>query len=148
MQNEVTALLQEQQSLEEVVQPPADAAIIDAEAQQLETQFGATLPADYRAFLTRMNGTDHNSLVLYGAGKSPEHPGPGGFWQGLAAANTLWREGPGHERYLILGETSMDLLTVDLDGSHPALRDKVSSDVNEEFASVADAVATLVARYI
>jgi hypothetical protein len=37
----------------------------------------------------------------------------------------------------------MDLLTVDLDGRRPVLRDKVSSDVFEEFTTVNEAVERL-----
>lgn len=131
----------------EQIQPPASPVAIGAEAAALQAQFHACLPQDYRAFLEQMNGLDLNSLVLYGAGQSSESPGPGGFWQGIVAANRMWREGPGVEHYLVLGETSMDLLTVDINGTRPVLRDKVSSDINEEFSSVDDAVRQLINRY-
>jgi hypothetical protein len=101
------------------------------------------LPTDYARLLSVVNGVDFNGVVLYGAGHTKASPGAGGFWQGIAEANTLWREGPGHEAYLVLGESDMDLLTVDLDGRRPVLRDKVSSDVFEEFTTVNEAVERL-----
>ena len=110
---------------------------------ELKAAFGATLPDDYAALLRRSDGVDFDGLVLYGSWQSEATPGRAGFWQGLVAANKLWREGPGHERYLLLGETDIDLFTVDLDGSNPVLRDKVSSDVNETFPSVAAAIQRL-----
>jgi hypothetical protein len=79
------------------------------------------------------------------AGRARRTPGPGGFWQGLVAVNKLWREGPGHDKWLVLGETDIDLLTVNLDGSEPVLRDKVSGDVNEAFPSVEAAIQRLLA---
>ena len=152
MQVEITNLLQEQQKAGEVSQKPATATEIDSTVAQLAENFDAALPDDYRRFLSQTNGLDYNSLVLYGAGQSPEHPGPGGFWQGLIATNILWRQDVsggnlGRDGYLVLGETSIDLLTINLDGTHPVLRDKISNDVNEEFVTVGDAVQTLIERY-
>jgi len=127
----------------EVVQAGADEARIAALRVALQREFGATLPDDYAALLRRSDGVDFDGLVLYGSAQSEAAPGPAGFWQGLVAANRLWREGPGHERYLVLGETDIDLFTVDLDGGNPVLRDKVSSDVNETFPSVGAAIERL-----
>lgn len=90
-----------------------------------------------------MNGVDFDGIVLHGAGYMEAKPGPGGFWHGLAEASGSWREDPGRDGSLVLGETDMDLLTVDLDGGRPALRDKVSNDAAEEFASVEEAIGRL-----
>lgn len=129
----------------EVVQAGADESRIAALRAALQREFGATLPEDYAALLRRSDGVDFDGLVLYGSAQSVASPGPGGFWQGLIAANKLWREGPGHEKWLVLGETDIDLFTVNLDGSEPALRDKVSSDVNETFPTVGAAIQRLLA---
>lgn len=143
MDTTIVAARAAQEAVGETVQPGATAAQIDALRAALRTEFGATLPDDYAAFLRRSDGVDFDGLVLYGSSQSERAPGPGGFWQGLVAANRLWREGPGHGSWLVLGETDMDLFTVDLDGSGPVLRDKVSSDVNETFPSVAQGVERL-----
>ncbi|MDP5277803.1 YrhA family protein [Sphingomonas sp. DG1-23] len=134
-----------QVAIGETVQAGADEARIGVLRGALQREFGATLPEDYAALLRRSDGVDFDGLVLYGSAQSEANPGPGGFWQGLVAANKLWREGPGHARYLVLGETDIDLFTVDLDGSNPVLRDKVSSDVNETFPSVDAALRRLLA---
>ena len=141
----IVAARDAQVAVGEIVQSGADEARIAALRAALQREFGATLPEDYAALLRRSDGVDFDGLVLYGSWQSEVTPGPGGFWQGLVAANKLWREGPGHEAYLILGETDIDLFTVGLDGSNPVLRDKVSSDVNETFPSVGAAIQRLLA---
>jgi hypothetical protein len=112
----------------------------------VQARFGATLPEDFADFLSRSNGVDYNGAVIYGASQSIAAPGPNEFWQGIVAANAEWRNGPGHENYLVLGETDMDLLTVDLDGTNVVLRDKVSSDVNERFSSVSEAIESILKK--
>lgn len=130
----------------EARQGPATSEQIERVRAEVKAHFGATLPSDFATFLALSNGLDYNGLVLYGATQSEAAPGPNGFWQGLVASNAAWRDGPGHEHYLVLGETDMDLLTVALDGRSPVLRDKVSGDVNEEFASVGAAIDALLER--
>jgi len=141
----IVAARDAQVAVGEIVQAAADEARISALRAALQREFGATLPDAYAALLRRSDGVDFDGLVLYGSWQSEATPGPGGFWQGLVAANRLWRQGPGHAAYLVLGETDIDLFTVNLDGSNPALRDKVSSDINETFPSVAVAIERLLA---
>jgi hypothetical protein len=141
----IVAARDAQVAVGETVQAGADEARITALRTALQREFGATLPDDYAALLRRSDGVDFDGLVLYGSWQSEATPGPGGFWQGLVAANKLWREGPGHEAYLVLGETDIDLFTVALDGGNPVLRDKVSGDVNETFPSVGAAIQQLLA---
>lgn len=144
MQSEMVALTEEvaaeQHRIGETVQPPATDEQITGERDALRDRFGATLPDDYARFLRRVNGVDFDGVVLHGAGCTEAEPGPEDFWQGLADTNGLWRERPGRDGYLVLGETGMDLLTVDLDGGRPVLRDRVSNDVAERFASVNEAI--------
>lgn len=116
----IEALEADQAAHGEVRQGPASAAEIDRLRAALHAEFGAVLPQGYALFLRRANGLDYNGLVLYGATQSQAAPGIGGFWQGLCAANRLWREGPGHEALLILGETDLDLLTVTPQARSPA----------------------------
>jgi hypothetical protein len=141
----IVAARDAQVAVGEAVQAGADEARIAALRAALQRDFGAALPEDYAALLRRSDGVDFDGLVLYGSWQSEAAPGPAGFWQGLVAANRLWRQGPGHEAYLVLGETDIDLFTVNLDGSNPVLRDKVSGDVNETFPSVAAAIKRLLA---
>ncbi|AQR75184.1 YrhA family protein [Sphingomonas sp. LM7] len=139
----IVAARDAQVAVGETVQPGADDGRLAVLRGALQRKFGATLPDDYAALLRRSDGVDFDGLVLYGSAQSEASPGPGGFWQGLIAANKLWRQGPGHEAYLVLGETDIDLFTVSLDGTNPVLRDKVSSDVNETFPSVGAAIERL-----
>jgi hypothetical protein len=127
-------------------QEAASADDMDRLREGLYAEFGAVLPKDYALFLRSANGLDYNGLVLYGATQNQAAPGPGGFWQGLCAANRLWRQGPGHEDLLILGETDMDLLAVTLDGAEPSLRDKVSGDLAQAFDSVMDMLEAVVGQ--
>ena len=134
-----------QTALGEAVQTAAGEDQIEALRDALRREFGAALPEDYAEMLRRADGMDFDGLVLYGSWQSEANPGPGGFWQGLIVANTMWREGLGRKGYLVLGETDIDLLTIALDGSNPVLRDKVSGDVNESFRSVGAAIQHLLA---
>jgi hypothetical protein len=143
MDEVVEKVAAEQRGVGETVLAPASEDQIVAEQEVLRDRFGAELPAGYARLLSKVNGVDFNGVVLYGVGYTQASPGADGFWQGLAEANTLWREGLSHEAYLVLGESDMDLLTVDLDGRRPVLRDKVSSDVFEEFTTVDEAVERL-----
>jgi len=134
-----------QAALGEVGQGAATQADVEAVRADLSRLFGAVLPDDYAAFSRLCNGLDHDGMVLYGSRQSIEAPGPAGFWQGLVAAIAAWREGPGHTGYLVLGETGMDLLTVDRGNSRPALRDRVSGEIAARFDSVAQALNALLA---
>jgi hypothetical protein len=130
---------------DEPVQPGADEASIAVVRERLRSLFGATLPDAYADLLRREDGVDVDGLVLYGSRQSPEARGPGGFWQGLVAANALWREAPGREDYLVLGDSDLYLLTVDLDGGTPVLRDRVTAEPVESFPDVATAIERLLA---
>ena len=115
-------------SSDEPVQPGADEAAIAAVRARLRSLFGATLPDAYADLLRREDGVDVDGLVLYGSWQSPQERGPGGFWQGLVAANTLWREVPGREDYLVLGDS-----------------DRVTAEPVESFPDVATADGQLLA---
>lgn len=128
---------QEQQAAGEVVRPGAAPAEIAAAEAQVRAQLGATLPPDYAAFLAIRNGVDYNGLVLYGALDTPAHPGPGGFWQGLVAANKAWRSESGNEQLLILGDSDMDLYAVPTDGGAPGKFDRVTGERVESYPDVA-----------
>ncbi|MDR7115572.1 YrhA family protein [Caulobacter sp. BE254] len=142
----ITALEADQATHGEVRQGPASADDINRLRTALHAEFGAVLPQDYALFLRHANGLDYNGLVLYGATQSQVAPGPGGFWQGLCAANHLWREGPGPENLLILGETDLDLLTVTLAGAEPSQRDKVSGELTSAFESVMDLLEAVISQ--
>lgn len=143
MQAIIEQVLADKASYGEAVQPPAAQLAIDTVSARVQQAFGATLPPDFAQFLALTNGLTHNGAVLYGADQTEIQRGPGGFWQGVVEANTMWREGPGHMDYLVLGDTDMDLFTVDLNGENPVLREKVSSDVFVTYASVAEAIEAI-----
>lgn len=127
------------------MQPGADEATIATVRERLRSLFGAVLPDAYADLLRREDGVDVDGLVLYGSWQSPDARGPGGFWQGLVAANLLWRDVPGREDYLVLGDSDLYLLTVDLDGGAPLLRDRVTAEPVESFPDVATAIELLLA---
>ncbi len=130
---------------DEPVQPSADEAAIAEVLVRVRERFGATLPDAYADLLRREDGLDVDGLVLYGSRQSPEERGPGGFWQGLVATNELWREVPGREDHLVLGDSDLYLFTVDLDGGGPVLRDRVTAEPVERFPDVAAALERLLA---
>lgn len=129
----------------ETVQPPLQAPQIEFAKQQVQKQLGIKIPADFAEFLSQADGVDYNGVVIYGGNQSPDHPGPGGFWQGIISANNMWHaEGP--RDWLVIGETDMDILTVDADGMNAVLRDKVSHDVNERFITARAMIAEVLHR--
>jgi len=148
MRSLIERLAADQRASGKAVQEPASTEEVAGARQDLEARLGARLPEGYVALLTQANGIAYNGLVLYGAGQDPERRSPGEFWQGLLAANLLWREGPGHDGYLILGDTGLELLTVDLDGSGACLRDKISGEVNEAFDTIEAAIETCLRRHL
>ncbi|GAA4848827.1 hypothetical protein GCM10023201_46080 [Actinomycetospora corticicola] len=139
----VARVIAAQRSAGETVQPGADADRIATARAALRAEFGAELPEACAALLRRCDGLDHDGLVLYGSAPTRAAPGPGGFWQGLVEMNRLWREAPGRDDVLVLGETDLDLVVVALDGGSPALRDKVGGDVVETFPDVGSALVRL-----
>ena len=154
MEEVLAAIRAELAAWDEAPLRPAPNERIEAVRVALRDAFGATLPPDYAAFLAQADGLSFNGLVLYGSWQSwalPEVRGstPGyRFWQGLVEVNALWRDGPGLEACLVLGEGDMDLITVDLRGENPVVRDKVSNDVFESFATVEDALVAMLSRRI
>ncbi len=127
----------------EPVQPPATRIAIDSAVAEAKARFGAAVPGDFQDFLTIANGIGFDGVVIYGADQTPERTGPADFWHGLIAANLAWRDGSDRGPILILGETDMDLFTVDLAGENPLVQDKVSDDVIRRFDSVAQGIAAL-----
>ncbi|WP_299406698.1 YrhA family protein [uncultured Roseobacter sp.] len=138
----------EQDKAYEPLQGAAAPDQIEALRLEAETRLSARLPDDFLTYLSLSNGTDFNGLILYGANKSPDAPGPAGFWQGLVAANLAWREGGDHKDYVILGETGMDLLTVDLLGENAVGRDRVSGEVTERFLSAGAMIETYLTSHL
>lgn len=145
MEDVLDAVRADQINAGENVQPPLSAPEIEAATQQAKRQSAIEIPEDFLEFLSRANGIDYNGVVIYGGTQSPEQPGPGGFWQGLSAANVMWGI-DGQRNWLVIGETDMDILTVDHDGSNPVIRDKVSHDINERFISVQAMIGEVLRR--
>ncbi len=139
------AVALDQRRAGEVVQAPASPEAVERTRDALRRTFGASLPTAMVEVATRMNGVDFDGVVIYGVGQTPETPGLNGFWQGLCAVNALWRADEALD-YLVVGETDLDLLTVDLAGDDAGLRDKVSREVIETFESVGEMIAGVLRR--
>ena len=138
----------EQTAASEIVQPPASEEQIAALRAATQKELDAQLPDDFADYLMIANGIDFDGVVIYGASQSPQQTGPGGFWQGLVAANLKWRETGDRAGYVILGETGMDILTVDANGRNPVVRDRVSGDIVEEFVSVRAMLESCLAAHL
>ena len=104
-----------------------------AAAREGARRLGAVLPDAYAAFLAHADGLDWDGVVFYGSGE--------GLLRGIEDANLAWREVPGAARLLVLGETDMDLLTIDASGGGAALRDRIGLEAVERFADVAGLLA-------
>ncbi|WP_433801530.1 YrhA family protein [Actinomycetospora sp. CA-084318] len=126
-------VLADQRRHGELVRGPAGPGDVAAVRAALSEEFGADLPDAYTEFLQHGDGLDHDGLVLYGSASEP----------GLVEMNRVWREAPGRDDVLVLGDTDMDLLVVALDGTAPRLLDKVGGDVVETFPDVTMALVEL-----
>ena len=145
MEQVVDAIRTDQVRVGEVAQRPLSHEEIGNVDKTVQTKVGIGLPDEVKHFLTLVGGIDYNGAVIYGGAQSPDQPGPGGFWQGILAANLLWRNGASLP-FLVIGETDMDILTVGVDGSNATLRDKVSHDVNERFHDVGTMITEVLRR--
>ncbi|GAA0480736.1 hypothetical protein GCM10009096_23530 [Parasphingorhabdus litoris] len=134
----------EQRTASENVHAPASHDHIENLKAEAKSRLSAELPDEFLDFLALYDGVDFNGVVIYGSHQSHDNRDQSGFWQGLIAANAEWRESGDHEEYVILGETGMDILTVDKNGQKPAARDRVSGDIVEEFPST----AMMIERYL
>jgi hypothetical protein len=134
----VALVVADQRAAGEVVQEPAAAGEVAVVRDALAAGLGATLPSAYAEFLQHCDGLDHDGLVLYGTGAA----------SGLVERNRVWREAPGRDHVLVLGDTDLDLFVVSLDGTRPRLLDKVGGDVTETFPDVGSALVRLLAAHL
>lgn len=92
------------------VRPGASEASIEATRTALAAKCGAPLPDELAALWRLTDGLDWNGMVLYGTVTAPD----GRFWQSIVAANEEWRGDPGNEPLLIVGDTDLDILAMEL----------------------------------
>lgn len=111
----------------ETVRPPATAAALSALVSESHDRLGMEVPEDYLAFLHVSDGLDYNGLVLYSAFDSSESAN-GGFWQGLVAANLLWRDDPDNAGLLILGDSDLDIFAWVPSDNQFAQMDRIGRD--------------------
>jgi hypothetical protein len=145
MEQVIADVTADQLSVGEAVQPALSTEQVAQVSQEALAHLGMAIPPDLKKLLSRAGGIDYNGVVIYGGNQSPDRPGPGGFWQGLITTNEMWQH-EGLRDWLVIGETDMDLLTVDPNGGASVLRDKVSHDINERFASPSQMIAEVLRR--
>jgi hypothetical protein len=108
--------------------------------QAVKQAFGIDVPESYKAFLRQRNGIDYNGVVFYSAIDSSEKPGVGGFWQGLVAANTAWRDSGENTHLLILGDNSMDFFAFDPEKNEFTRNDRVTGESLTRYQSVTEMI--------
>ena len=137
MEQVVAELLVEQASGGESPNDPASEAAIAAVRESLLSELGAVYPTDLEALHRLTDGIDFDGLVVYGTAAAPETLGTDGFWQGLIAANEVWRDSAENSELLVIAENDMDVFTVSLGGREPIQRDRVTFEEVARFDSVA-----------
>lgn len=137
----------DQREAGEPVRTGASAASVAATRWAL-AEMELTLPDDHAEWLLRSDGLDWDGLLIYAAEPaSPGHPSSGP--PGLAACNALWGEGDvkgGAVDGTVLGEHGPDLLVADAGGA--SLRDRVTMERVEDFASASAMIDTVAARLL
>jgi hypothetical protein len=131
----------EQRGAGEVV--PGGASLDDLKqvSHAVKEAFGIDLPESYQAFLRQRNGIDYNGVVFYSAIDTPEKPGAGGFWQGLVAANTAWRDGGENTHLLILGDNSMDFFAFNPEKNEFTRNDRITGEIAARYQSLTEMIS-------
>jgi hypothetical protein len=117
----------------EVVAQGASDSVLEAANEHVRREFGLPIPQSYVSILKQRDGIDYNGTVFYSALDTPEKPGPGGFWQGIVAANQMWRDDKTRTDLLILGDSSMDFFAFSPKDNSFGRYDRVTSDVIERY---------------
>lgn len=125
----------EKSQAHEHVRKGANEAQINDLRSRCQAAFGLEPPEQYLEFLLRSNGLDYNGLVIYDSASSPTARSGGDFWQGLVAANQVWRENAYWKRFLILGDSDMDVFALAIEGLRWLRMDRVAREIVEEYAS-------------
>lgn len=141
----------DQREAGEPVWSGASAASVAA-ARRALAGMALALPDDHAEWLLRSDGLDWDGLLIYAAEPtSPEYPSSGP--PGLAACNALWREGDVEDDVegdavdgTVLGEHGPDLLVAHVGGA--SLRDRVTMERVEDFASASAMIDTVAARLL
>jgi hypothetical protein len=123
------------------MQPPATDAEVSALEKEAEAQLGASVPAEYRAFLRTCNGLDWNGLLIYAASKVPIAGRADRFITGFLEANLAWRESEPHRQYLFFGDSGISRYVLDLKQSRYAILDRQSDTLIEMVPSFEELMA-------
>ena len=124
----------DQRSAGEPVRPGATAEQLDEVRRQARARLGVEVPKAFLEFLRATNGLDYNGLVVYDCTSNPQARS-GEFWQGLVAANLLWREDPSLRSTLVLGDSDLDLFAWRPDTGAWVRMDRIAHDRQQAYAS-------------
>jgi hypothetical protein len=116
------------------IEPPASPQEIATLKERTHAELGNDLPEEYAAFLSVSNGLDWNGTVFYATErwtKTPERP----FLEGVIDANLDFPDFEEFSRWLVLGESGMEMYVCDPGPQPFRVVDKVSLDVYEQFDS-------------
>lgn len=125
----LTVIAAEQRAAGESVEAGASAADLAQAKVAVESQLNLRLPDSYADVLSLRNGIAFNGVVFYSATDTSEHPSAGGFWQGLVAANEVWRDDARFADRLVIGDSDMEIFVYEKESNRFTRRDRVSDDI-------------------
>ena len=124
--------------LGEHMQPPCTEESIASLTRRARQEFGIEPPGSYLNFLRRTDGLDFNGTVFFASVISPYRGRPDLLLDGFIEANRRLREVPEDQKYLIFGESGMEMYVMDLVTRKFDIVDQVSTDIYESFDSFED----------
>jgi hypothetical protein len=125
----------------ESLQPPCDAKTVDSLRLRAREQLRSELPSGYAEFLMLHNGLDWDGLVIYASETLPIPGHVDRFIEGIVESNLGFRENARMKRFLVLGDSGMELYVHEPDVNEYSAIDRVSLDRNQYFASFPEMLA-------
>lgn len=102
--------------------PPASAEALASARADAQARLKAPLPPAYEEFLARVDGLEHNGLLVYGAARFVE-------------ANLAWRKDEYTQRLLVFAESPSHLYVFDQDERRYQMLDRQRLGVLRSFAA-------------
>ena len=117
------------------MQPPATPAALRLLREKARAQLFSDVPQEYADFLGKVNGLNHNGLVIYATETTPIVGYNDRFIDGFVEANLDWREDEAHEDLLFFADGNISVYVYNLiDGAYQML-DRSSNDLCASFES-------------
>jgi hypothetical protein len=125
----------------ESLQPPCDAKAVDSLRLRAREQLRLEIPPGYAEFLMLHNGLDWDGLVIYASETCPISGYVDRFIEGLVESNLGFRDNARMKRFLVLGDSGLELYVYEPEENAYSTIERVSLERNQSFASFSEMLA-------